>query len=421
MKKTIKRILLGILFVLIAGIVVYYPKLKTVWLTMHFFEEDVIVDHFTGMNKIWQTSQVDKSTNPFIFPQAAPLKWPESFSYEGKTYDSRAFLDSSYTTGFLVLQDDSLRFEQYYLGHSPSTQHISWSMAKSYVSALFGIAMEEGYIKSIEQKVEEYLPELKGSGYEGVRIKDVLQMSSGVRFNEDYGDLSSDINRWGRSFAWGSSQDKFAATLVREREPGTYNHYVSINTHVLGMILVKATGQSLTQYLHDKLWQPLGCEYDAYWLIDDYGMEMALGGLNVCLRDYARIGQLFLHEGNWNGKQIVPSAWMKASVTPDAPHLMPGKNEQSAHQGFGYGYQWWVPEGDEGEFMAMGIYNQYIYINPTTHTVIAKNSANPHFNDKSYVWSRASSHLELFRAIAHGFAEKDALRKLEELTQIGTD
>lgn len=415
MKKAIKKFLLGIAFVLVAGLVVYYPKLKSVWLTMHFFEEDVIVEHFTGMDKIWQTSQVEKSTKPFVFPQAETMAWPAPFTYAGSTYDPKVFLDSSHTTGFMVIHNDSVRFEQYYLGHSLGNQHISWSMAKSYVSALFGIAMAEGDIKSIEQKVEEYLPELKGSGYEGVRIKDVLQMSSGVRFNEDYGDLSSDINRWGRAFAFGSSQDKFAASLVREREPGTYNHYVSINTHVLGMIIVKATGKSLTEYLHDKLWEPMGCEYDSYWLTDDYDMEMALGGLNVALRDYAKIGQLFLHKGNWNGKQIVPEAWVAASVTPDAPHVMPGKNDQSAHQGLGYGYQWWVPEGDEGEFMAMGIYNQYIYINPTTHTVIAKNSANPHYNDKSYIWSRATSHLELFRAIAHGLAEKDARVELKEV------
>ncbi len=368
---------------------------------MHFFDADVIVSNFTGMDKIWQTSQVEKSSQPFIFPRAKVVELPEKFSYGGEGLGAQTFLDSSFTTGFLVIHQDSIRFEQYYQGHSESTRHISWSMAKSYVSALFGIAIEEGHIKSIEQKVEEYLPELIGSGYEGVRIKDVLQMSTGVGFNEDYGDLSSDINRWGRHFAWGSSQDKFAGSLKREREPGTFHHYVSINTHVLGMILVKATGKSLTEYLHDKLWQPLGCEYNSYWLIDDYGMEMALGGLNVTLRDYAKIGQLFLHDGNWQGRQLVPTAWVKASVTPDAPHLMPGKNPLSAHQDFGYGYQWWVPEGTEGEFMAIGIYNQYIYVNPSTRTVIVKNSANPRFNDKSYVWSRASSHLALFRAIAH--------------------
>jgi CubicO group peptidase (beta-lactamase class C family) len=268
-------------------------------------------------------------------------------------------------------------------------------MAKSFVSALFGIAMEEGYIKSIEQKVEEYLPELIGSGYEGVRIKDVLQMSVGVKFNEDYGDFNSDINKWGRGFALGSSQNKFASTLVREEEPGTKLHYVSINTHVLGMIVAKATGKSLSKYLEEKLWKPMGMEYNAYWLCDNQGMEVALGGLNIALRDYAKLGQLFLNEGNWQGVQIVPKNWVVASVTPDAPHLMPEKNK------FGYGYQWWIPLGDEGEFIAQGVYNQNIYINPTTKTVIVKNSANYRYNEKINPYADPNAILELFRKIAH--------------------
>jgi CubicO group peptidase (beta-lactamase class C family) len=400
MKKIVRNIGLGILIVLLGLGIFYYPKLKNVYLTLHFFEPELIYDHFTGMNKIWQTQEVSRATEPFYFPQKAGYQLPETFPYDEKNFPTQTFLDSSFTTGFLVIQDDSMVFEGYYQGHNDTTRHISWSVAKSYVSALFGIAMAEGHIKSLEETVETYVPMLKGSGYEGVRIKDVLQMSSGVRFNEDYADLSSDINRWGRYFAWGASQDKFAASLVNEREPGTYNHYVSINTHVLGMILVRATGQSLTQYLAEKLWQPLGCEHNAYWLVDDYGMEMALGGLNVTLRDYAKIGQLFLHQGNWHGKQLVDSAWVKASTSPDAPHLMPENNDLSAHKNIGYGYQWWIPPGDQGEFMAMGVYNQYIYVNPSTRTVIVKNSTNHRYNDKSVPYSRTFSHLALFRAIA---------------------
>jgi CubicO group peptidase (beta-lactamase class C family) len=269
-------------------------------------------------------------------------------------------------------------------------------MAKSVVSALFGIAMEEGLIKDINQAIEEYLPELIGSGYEGVRIKDVLQMSAGVKFNEDYGDFKSDINKWGRKFALGSSQDKFAATLVREEEPGTNLHYVSINTHVLGMIIVKATGKSLSEYLEEKLWKPMGMEYSAFWLCDDSGMELALGGLNITLRDYAKIGQLYLAKGVWQGTQIVPKEWCVASVTPDSQHLMPENNKF-----FGYGYQWWIPPGEDGEFMAMGVYNQYIYVNPNTNTVIAVNSANHRFNEEGNPYADSKVILELFRSIAH--------------------
>jgi len=247
--------------------------------------------------------------------------------------------------------------------------------------------------------VEAYVPELKGTAYGDVRIKDVLQMSTGVKFNEDYGDFNSDINRWGRGFAMGGSQDEFAATLERELEPGTVNHYVSINTHVLGMILTKATGRSVNDYMQEKLWEPLGMEYDACWLIDGEGMEMVLGGLNTTLRDYAKIGSLFMHEGKWKGKQLIPEPWVRASLTPDAPHLMPGEE-------FGYGYQWWIPKSDEGEFMAVGIYNQNIYINPTTKTVIVKLSANPRYNEADYVPSNDNAALELYREIVKVYTAK---------------
>ena len=241
---------------------------------------------------------------------------------------------------------------------------------------------------------------MKGSGYEGVKIKDVLQMSSGVKFDETYSDPNSDISRWFRTFALGESQDEFAATLVREKEPGTYNHYVSINTHILGMILVKATGKSLTAYLQEKIWQPLGTEYNAYWLVDGQNMEMALGGLNATLRDYAKLGQLFLHQGKWKGKQIVPTDWVKASTTVKEEHLMP-QSKNSAHPGIGYGYQWWVPESKEGEFMAIGVFNQFTYINPTTNTVIVKLSANQNFYDNTDPYTLKFTHLEFFRKIAH--------------------
>ena len=365
---------------------------------MHLFDQDVITENFTGMNKKFDAHEIIPGDKTFKFPQGNEVQLPENFTSEGVKYNLQQYIDSSFTTGLMVIQNDTIVFEEYYLGNNESNPHISWSVAKSFVSALFGIAMDDGYIKSIDQKVEEYLPELIGSGYEGVKIKDVLQMSVGVGFNEDYGDFNSDINKWGRGFALGKSQNKFASTLVREIEPGTQHHYVSINTHVLGMIITEATGISLSQYLESEIWKPMGMEHSAYWLCDNLGMEVALGGLNVCLRDYAKLGQLYLQKGNWKGQQIVSEDWVIASVTPDAPHIQP----ENALP-FGYGYQWWVPAGDEGEFLAMGIYDQYIYVNPTTKTVIAKNSANHKFNEPNNSFSNHDVILEFFRGIAHSY------------------
>lgn len=398
--KIAKYTLAILLPLLLIASIYLYPKYQRGMEIDALMQSSKYAHTFINMNKYFPVKEVKKGATPHIFPKGTPINLPNEFTYQGQTFNTNAYLDSSGTQGLLVIQKDSLVFEAYYDGQTETTQHISWSVSKSFISALFGIAIQEGHIKSIDQKVEEYLPELIGSGYEGVKIKDVLQMSTGVGFNEDYADFNSDINRWFRSFAFGDSQDAFAATLKREKEPGTYNHYVSINTHVLGMILVKTTGKSLTEYLQEKIWQKIGMEHDAYWVADNEGMEMALGGLNATLRDYAKMGQLFLHNGNWKGEQIVPAAWVKASITPDAPHLIPG-NPNSADSSLGYGYQWWIPESTEGEFMAIGVFHQMIYINPTTQTVIVKNSANPRYLNYANVYANESVTLELFREIAH--------------------
>jgi len=302
--KKLKYIGLGLLALLVVAAILFYPKYKMGNHTIHLFDEDRIVENFRSFDAIWPTSNLNKSTSPHQYAAASKIELPDEFEYLGNSYSGEQFLKDSRTTGLLVIQNDSIVYENYFLGNTETTKNISWSMAKSFISALIGIAVNEGHIESVMKDVDDYCPVLRGSGYEGVTIKDVLQMSTGVAFNEDYGDFNSDINRWGRGFALGQSQDAFAATLERELEPGTVNHYVSINTHVLGMVLTAATGKTITEYMQEKLWQPIGMEHDAYWLVDGSNMEMALGGLNATLRDFAKIGSLFLHKGNWNGNQI---------------------------------------------------------------------------------------------------------------------
>ncbi|WP_438864827.1 serine hydrolase domain-containing protein [Neptunicella sp.] len=397
-----KGVLLGVVVTIAMLVAINATALMRFYSVVTLYDKDKIVENFQHMPALFNATEVHPSTQPNPLPKAIkPL--PQSFEFEGESINTAEFLASNNTTGLLVLKDGVIVSENYYLGHSENGQHISFSVAKSFISALLGIAIDEGYIDSIEQTVTDYVPELKGSGYDGVRIKDVLQMSSGVRFNEDYGDFDSDINRFSRTVALGQSFDDFTATLEREREPGTYHHYVSIDTQVLGMIITRATGQSLTHYLQEKIWQPLGMEHAAYWLADDTGMELALGGLNVSLRDYARFGQLYLHQGQHQGKQIVPQHWVVDSVTPDAPHLMPGKNNPASDTESGYGYQWWIPNDGNGEFQAQGIYGQYIFVDPNNNTVIVKNSANHLYNDQSYQWS--AKHQAMFRQISQHYSQ----------------
>ena len=403
-----KRIFISFLVIIITITLLYQKKLVRLYTAVTLYDQDKIVNNFLTMYQSFNSTVIPASTQPFYFPlQIKAL--PDSFEYDGNLITTQNFLKNSQTTGFLVIKNGTIVYEDYQLGHQQDKQHISFSMAKSFVSALMGIAIEEGFITSIEQAVTDYVPELMGSGYEGVSIKNVLQMSSGVSFNEDYGDFNSDINRFSRATAFGTSLDDFSASLVREKEPGTYHHYVSIDTQVLGMVLTRATGQTLTHYLSEKIWQPLGMEHPAYWLADDTNMELALGGLNVSLRDYAKLGWLYLNQGSWtdkqgNTQQIVPKQWVIDSITADAPHLVAGENNPASSSSFGYGYQWWLPLGAEDEFAAQGIYNQYIYVDPDQKLVIVKNSANYRFTDKSLNWS--AKHYAMFRATSEYFSKE---------------
>ncbi|MDP5033252.1 serine hydrolase [Paraglaciecola sp.] len=417
-KVSIKGILLGFLLTLFVLLGLFHTNVWRLYKAITLYDADKIAHNFLNMYTMFDSSTIEASQSTYYFPvnyQALPY----DFSVEGESIVVQDFLAQSATHAMMVIKDGEIVYEQYFLEDSPEKQHISFSVAKSFVSALFGIAIDEGHIKSIEDSVTDYVPELIGSGYEGVRIKDVLQMSSGVKFNEDYADYNSDINRFSRAIAFGTSLDSFTASLQREREPGTFHHYVSIDTQVLGMILVRATGVSLSEYLSQKIWQPMGMQDAAYWMKDSNDMELALGGLNITLRDYAKFGWLYLHKGQWlsargRSLQIVPKQWVIDSVTPDAPHLMPGSDNPQSDSSYGYGYQWWIPPGAEDEFMAQGIYGQYIYVDPDQNLVIVKNSANPNYTDHSAQWG--PKHLAMFRAISEHFvrAPEPIVPEIEE-------
>ena len=395
-KKLILSFLLALFILLASGGLIYRQEIYQLSKVLTFFEPDVISDNFRSIVDIFPTKKVEKSNVPSLLPSPSEQQLPGSFRLGDSIVNTRDFFDHTLTDGFLVYQDDSIRHEYYGNGFSEDDVHISWSMSKSVVSALIGIALDEGAISSIQQLATDYLPELAGTGYDGVTIKNLLQMSSGVRFNEDYGDFNSDINRMGRYFALGMPMADFAATLENENPPGTVNHYVSIDTQVLGMILIKATGQGITEYMKTKLWDPIGATSDAYWIADNTGTEFALGGLNITLRDYARLGILFLDSGRWKGKQVVPEEWVLNSTRPLDPHVQPrvsGGNKLD-----GYGYQWWIPYGANDEFNAQGIYDQFIYVDPDKDAVIVKLSSNHQFRtDYKRIYKQLS--VALFREI----------------------
>lgn len=329
---------------------------------------------FNRVYELFPTSNLAPSNNPSSFEIESMIELPNSFVYESRSVDVNEYLDRTDVSALLILKDGKIRYENYWLTGGREVKWISMSVGKSFVSALIGIALDQGHIKSIQDPVTIYVPQLKDSAYDGVSIKDILQMSSGASWNEDYGDPNSDINRSVRIFALGGSLDEFAASLTNENEPGTFNRYNSTDTQVLGMLLREATGTSVTEFMQKMLWDPIGAEDNAYWLLDSENMEVAYGGLNATARDYAKLGELYRLKGRMNNKQIIPEKWVDESVRPDAPHLMPGENPMSDYP-LGYGYQWWIPD-ESGDYMAIGVYNQFIYVSPKNNSVVVQLAAN---------------------------------------------
>jgi hypothetical protein len=381
--KRIFQIFLVVLLLSALFVAYHHEKAHRFYKVVTLFNADNIVENFRSMGDIFPYHVVAKGPENFKF-EIKPQKLIADFEHHGKNYNVENMLAETDTTGFLVIKDDTIVFEKYYLGNSIDTLNISWSVNKSFVSALIGIALEQKLIDSIQDPIDKYLPELKDTGYQGVSIKNILQMSSGVIFDEDYAAFFSDINRMGRVVALGNSINEFAASLKSGRPAGEYHHYVSMDTQVLGMLLKKVTQMTPSEYLHQKIWSKLGMRSDAKWLIDDVGMELAFGTMNVTLRDYARMGLLYLHNGIWEAEQIVPQQWVVDSTTPDAAHLQPGENPASSNRS-GYGYQWWIPEHPQDDFLARGVYGQYIYVSRKYNVVIVKTSADPNWrsNDEA--------------------------------------
>ena len=347
------------------------------------FSEEKIVSNFSNMDAAFLNSPVSRGNGP-----TAELLYGADAALPPQVADWTTARD---VTALVVLKDGEIVHESYYKGTAPEDLRISWSVAKSYLSALVGVLLEDGTIGSIDDPVVQYAPALKGGAYDGATIRNVLNMASGVTFDEDYLDQSSDINRMGRVLALGGSMDDFASGLTETFAPaGEGWKYVSIDTHILSMVVREATARPIAELLSEKVVAPMGLEREPYYLTDGFGTAFVLGGLNLTTRDYARMGQMFLQNGEYNGRQIVPADWVAASTAPSAP---------TAEGEIGYGYQWWIPKAAiAGEFMARGIYGQYVYVNRARGVVIATNAADRKFRDEGV----ADENVAIFRAIADG-------------------
>jgi len=372
------------------GASIGYPKgsRATFWRTRSF------VGSFSHLDEIFEGRLIHKAPTPSRLVRGAEPRITWTFRGADLTLDD--YLSRNLTTGLLIARDDTILVERYQYSRTDRHRLTSWSMAKTVTAMLIGIAIDEGRIRSVGDLAAAYVPELAGTEYGRTSLRHLLQMSSGVRFNDNFlprffpdDSLQLILDTYARLGPGGVG----AVTSFndRERPAGTKFSYASAETQVLGLVLARATGRPVAEYLEQKIWQPIGAEADATWLVDRSGQEATFCCLNAVLRDYARLGLLLAHDGNWRGRQIIPAAWVLDATTvhPDQPYLWPG----TATETEGYGYQTWILPGERRTFMLWGACGQRIYIDPQSKLIMVNTAVHklavdlPPLQEMDALWS----------------------------------
>ncbi len=351
------------------------------------------VNTFRNIHRLFPSRIVPRSTHPHPLPVSNQPLDDITFADNGTTYSLEQFLEANRIAGLLVLQHGEVKAERYRLGNTERTRWMSMSVAKSITSTLIGVALKDGLIGSLGDPVAQYVPALAGTAYDGVSVRDVLMMSSGVEWSETYTDPASDRRRLleAQIAQKPGGALKVMASLPRAYEPGTHNTYNTGETQIAAEVLRSALGEPLSDYLHDRIWQPLGMEADATWWTESPGgVEIGGSGFSATLRDYGRFGQFFLEGGDVNGRSILPDGWTTEATTPKV---------LAGGEPLAYGYLWWPEVSEAGRrdlaYEAEGIHGQFIYINPAVDLVIVLWSAHPHPTE-----GRAVRESAFFEAVA---------------------
>ena len=343
--------------------------------------------NFARFATVFPVRVVRRSSSPSPMPHAPSRDLPASYVFGGASRSVEQFLADTETVGLIVATPQGTVHERHAPGFGSATLWPLWSITKSILSALAGTVPLD-----LDHPVTDHVLDLRGSGYDGVSIRHVMSMCSGVRWSENYADETSDIRRAQRARLAGGSQDAFAASLPRQHAPGSTHRYNTTDTEVLGRVLRALTGESLAALLEERIWAPLGMEDDVFWVVDGEGVEWAGSGLIATLRDITKIGLLYLDAGT----RVLPAHWIAETTRAGAPHLEPGRLLPGSP--FGYGLHWWLTPT---AFSAIGIYNQYLYVDPRRRVVIAKFSANRRYaSSYDEAGYRDAEHMALFEAIA---------------------
>ncbi|MGZ6391084.1 MAG: serine hydrolase domain-containing protein, partial [Ktedonobacterales bacterium] len=337
--------------------------------------------------KIFPQRPIARAGPVSALKQGSLVNFPQTitFSFKGRQYTTRLsdLLAQTDTQAFIVIRNDTVVYEQYLNGAHRDTLFTSFSMAKSFTSALIGIAVDEGLIKSIDDPVIKYVPELKGRGFDALTIRNMLRMDTGIAFQHDtsagIGPFSFNpfVSDDAKQYYTDNLRQLLFSVHKSDQAIGADFHYNDFYPLLEGLILQRVTGETVAQFTQDKLWQPMGMEYNATWSLDSTadGFEKMNTALNARAIDFARIGLLFLHQGSWNGHQIISQQWVTASTTPDSTDVRPFKDDPAWRQAGGYyKYHWWGLNNANGtyDYLAWGKQGQYLYISPATNTVVVR-------------------------------------------------
>ena len=355
-----------------------------------FFRTPFLVGSHSQLDQVFEGRLVRRAATPSRLGRAASEPAIQYY-YQGAAADLDRYLSRNPATGLLVARGDTILIERYQYGRNDRHRFTSWSMAKTVTSMLVGIAIAEGRIRSVDDPAAVYVPALAGTEYGRTSLRHLLQMSSGVRFVEEYSGRDDVARLSADTFRQVGSGGVEAVTPYDQRvlPAGAKFSYASVETQVLGLVLRNAVGRPVADYLSEKFWQPMGAEADATWLVDRTGQEATYCCINAVLRDYARLGLLLAHDGNWRGRQIIPSAWIAEAtrVRPEQGHVKPGV----ATPFFGYGYQTWIFPGERPMFALLGVRGQTIMVDPTSrlvmvHTAVRKQPSSPGPSELGALW-----------------------------------
>ncbi len=358
-----------------------------------FYTIPVLVGSHSHMDEVFEGRRVRKAAtpSPLVRASAEPeIRW----QFQGHDLTLDDYMARNPATGLVIARGDTILVERYQYGRTDRDRFTSWSMAKTVTAMLIGIAIAEGRIRSVDDLAAAYVPALAGTEYGRTSLRHLLQMSSGVRFSEEYSGRDDVTTLVLDTYIQLGEGGVGAVTQFNERvvPSGTKFSYASVETQVLGLVLRSVIGRPVAEYLQEKIWDPIGTEADATWLVDRTGQESTFCCINAVLRDYARLGLVLAHDGNWRGRQIIPAAWIKDATTvrEDQSHLRPGR----ATPFFGYGYQTWIFPGERRMFAFLGVRDQAIYVDPQSrlvlvHTAIRKQSVDSGSRETGALWQSA--------------------------------